>query len=345
MQELGRGGMNERFTLVLDVACAGGGPGARPALRLPTGLGRPRGHRRRVGDAGRAAAPGRVRVCRLLGPDCEHVHDAFDMADLDWRPDGPWAMITWHTDDPLAEAAWFALYCAWPDAAFEDSCGSVVGISVGSPAWATELRAAFADPGAFSARYLNDTPPSQMTAGSVPARDHPPPGHGSVPLRPPRRHHLRHRLGPVGGRQPGHLGHPRPGRHRHALGRHRHRRRYGYDRPVRRPAGRRVEPDPVGFRPPGHRQRGRFGRVRLDRLGFRVRPPGRFEVRRVEAGGLGDPGRQPLRRRTRPRPTAPARPAVRVRSAEPAGPTGGGNVSRSPGRRSGPPGPPPGGGW
>ena len=88
------------------------------------------------------------------GPDCERVHDIFDAADLDRRPDGPWAMTTWHTDDPLAEAVWFALFVAWPDAAFEDTCGSVVGVSVGSPRWAAEMRAAFTAPGEFGARHL-----------------------------------------------------------------------------------------------------------------------------------------------------------------------------------------------
>ena len=88
------------------------------------------------------------------GPDCERVHDIFDGVELELRPDGPWAMTTWHTDEPLAEAIWFALFSAWPDDAFADGCRSVVGVAVGSVGWAAEVRAAFADPGDFSARYL-----------------------------------------------------------------------------------------------------------------------------------------------------------------------------------------------
>src|SRR5712692_8735861 len=37
------------------------------------------------------------------GPGCERVHDLFDQADLDFRPDGPFAMSTWHPRDPLRE--------------------------------------------------------------------------------------------------------------------------------------------------------------------------------------------------------------------------------------------------
>jgi hypothetical protein len=90
------------------------------------------------------------------GPDCERVHDAFDTADIARQPDGPWAMTTWHNNEPLFEAIWFALFVACPDDAFVDECRSVVGMSVGSAAWAAEVRAAFAAPGEFSARVLNN---------------------------------------------------------------------------------------------------------------------------------------------------------------------------------------------
>jgi hypothetical protein len=79
------------------------------------------------------------------GPDCERVHDLFDEVDLELRPDGPWAITTWHSEEPLSEAIRFALSSAWPDDAFADGCRAVVGVSVGSPEWAAELRAAFAD--------------------------------------------------------------------------------------------------------------------------------------------------------------------------------------------------------
>jgi hypothetical protein len=88
------------------------------------------------------------------GPDCERVHDAFDAADIARRPNGPWAMTTWHSKDSLPDVIWFALFTAWPDDAFADGCRSVVAVSVGSPAWAAELRTAFTAPGEFSAGLL-----------------------------------------------------------------------------------------------------------------------------------------------------------------------------------------------
>ena len=100
------------------------------------------------------------------GPDCERVHDAIDLADLEWRPDGPWAMTTWHAREPLAEAIWFALFVAWPDPTFEDNCGSVVGVSIGSPAWAAELRTAFAAPSEFSARHVDNAADAEPGAAA-----------------------------------------------------------------------------------------------------------------------------------------------------------------------------------
>jgi hypothetical protein len=158
MDEVGRGGIGERSLFVLDVVDPDGVPATVPVpgphfvcllawdacKATDTEL---------VSLASRLLRAGCVyAVC--WGPDCERVHDVFDIADMNWRPDGPWAMTTWHTDDPLAEALWFSLFVAWPDAAFEDSCGSVVGISIGVPAWAAEVRAAFAAPGEFSARHM-----------------------------------------------------------------------------------------------------------------------------------------------------------------------------------------------
>ena len=51
------------------------------------------------------------------GAECEVWHDTvdetslemFDFADI---PDDKFVMTTWHTDEPLAEAMWFAGQCA-----------------------------------------------------------------------------------------------------------------------------------------------------------------------------------------------------------------------------------------
>src|SRR5262245_60230752 len=158
MEEVGREATSERTLFVLDVPR----PDDIPAVIPVSG---PYFVCLLAWDARQAsAAEVEAVAARLLdagcvyavcwGPGCERVHDAFDAADISRRPDGPWAMTTWHSEDPLPEAIWFALFTTWPDDAFADGCRSVVAVSVGSPAWAAELGAAFAAPGKFSAGVL-----------------------------------------------------------------------------------------------------------------------------------------------------------------------------------------------
>jgi len=158
IEDLGREGTSGRTLFVLDLPRSDDIPAALPVsgpyfvcllawdARLASAA--------EVGAvAARLLAAGCVyAVC--WGPDCEWVHDAFDAAVIARRPDGPWAMTTWHGKDPLSQAIWFALFAAWPDDTFADGCRSVVGVSVGSRAWAAEMRAAFAGPGEFSTQVL-----------------------------------------------------------------------------------------------------------------------------------------------------------------------------------------------
>ena len=88
------------------------------------------------------------------GTDCERVHDLFDKAMVELLPDGPHVMTTWHDDEPLDDALWFAMFNSYPDPELFDSCRSMIGISIGSKEWATEIRAAMSDPRAFSARVV-----------------------------------------------------------------------------------------------------------------------------------------------------------------------------------------------
>ena len=99
---------------------------------------------------------GAVYVC-AWGPDCERVHDIVD--EIEVGLNSPTVvdrvvMTTWHSDEPLAEAIWFVLMNSFPDEGYEDGCGSTVGIAIGSPMWAEELRNAFATPREFVERQL-----------------------------------------------------------------------------------------------------------------------------------------------------------------------------------------------
>lgn len=48
----------------------------------------------------------------------------------------------------------FSLFNSYPDDAYFDQCRAVVGITIGAPEWATEIRSAFSAPRNFSARVL-----------------------------------------------------------------------------------------------------------------------------------------------------------------------------------------------
>jgi len=89
------------------------------------------------------------------GADCKRVHDLFVQATVEVFPNGPHVMTAWHKEERLDEALWFAMFNTYPDPELFDSCRSMIGISIGSKVWATEIRAAMADPRAFSARVVD----------------------------------------------------------------------------------------------------------------------------------------------------------------------------------------------
>lgn len=103
--------------------------------------------------ANKLLGAGCVYVC-FWGPDCERVHDWFDTAELELRPDGPWAMSTWHSNEPLSEALWFLLAVTAPDDEYYDGCRASIGITIGSPAWAAQVRTALSDPSKFIRKVL-----------------------------------------------------------------------------------------------------------------------------------------------------------------------------------------------
>lgn len=100
------------------------------------------------------------------GPDCERVHDIVDQEARKPAPssdvpssDAPSPnkviMTTWHAGPPLAEAIWDVLFCSIPDEAYAEGCGCTLAVTIGSPAWAADVRAAFTDPIGFSSRHLH----------------------------------------------------------------------------------------------------------------------------------------------------------------------------------------------
>lgn len=77
------------------------------------------------------------------GPDCERVHDLFDLAlvrrEIEGGRERPHVMTTWHSDESLDEALWFMMFSAYPDEAFADTCGVDLAVSVASDEWGEHI--------------------------------------------------------------------------------------------------------------------------------------------------------------------------------------------------------------
>lgn len=89
-----------------------------------------------------------VYVC-VWGPGCERVHDVIDEAiiELDQtETDETVIMTTWHDDETLEEALWFALNDAIPASAYSASCSVVIAVSIGSEQWGTRISAYLSNP-------------------------------------------------------------------------------------------------------------------------------------------------------------------------------------------------------
>jgi hypothetical protein len=111
----------------------------------------------RVGQLARKLlSAGAVYIC-IWGPDCQRIHEIIGRTQIAAAPApvGRVAVTSGDAQVPLAEAVWDVLYGSVPDEAFAASCGSTVGITIGLPARAAEVRAAFTDPIGFNARLVH----------------------------------------------------------------------------------------------------------------------------------------------------------------------------------------------
>jgi hypothetical protein len=107
--------------------------------------------------ANKLLSAGAVYVC-LWGTGCKRIQEAIEQCKaelLQTTPPGKIAITSGDSGDPLAEAIWHVLYCSIPDAPFAGDCNSTVGITIGAPARAADVRAAFSDPIGFSARLTH----------------------------------------------------------------------------------------------------------------------------------------------------------------------------------------------
>jgi len=94
---------------------------------------------------------GAVYIC-AWGPDCERVHDLTDQVVVESNPnpsDETVIMTTWHEKESLDEALWFTLNSAFPAAAYESTCRSVVVLTIGNDDWKSQVARRLSEPTAL----------------------------------------------------------------------------------------------------------------------------------------------------------------------------------------------------
>lgn len=95
-------------------------------------------------DVGKKLVAAGCAYACTWGPRCEDVHDAIDLASaMATATEGrdAFLMTTWHADEPLAQAIWYALHCTVAEGGA--SCRATLAITIGGQRWAEEIREAF----------------------------------------------------------------------------------------------------------------------------------------------------------------------------------------------------------
>ena len=70
------------------------------------------------------------------------MHDIIDEVVCNRNPDETdedVIMTTWHEDEALDEALWFAVNSAFPAGAYEETCKTLAAIAVGSQDWGSQI--------------------------------------------------------------------------------------------------------------------------------------------------------------------------------------------------------------
>lgn len=97
---------------------------------------------------------GAVHFC-AWGADCERVHDTLDETIImHWVDSGltfeKTIITTWHSDEDLGDALWFALQVAVPSAAYDPECNSVLVVSADSEENYSSIVSWLQDPARFN---------------------------------------------------------------------------------------------------------------------------------------------------------------------------------------------------
>jgi hypothetical protein len=98
---------------------------------------------------------GLAYIC-TWGPSCEKAHDAFDLANVLWEEKKGkelHVMSTWHSEEPIEEAIWFALFCAFVD---EEICEqtSTIFVNIENPQWQKIIERSLSDIKTFNEKMI-----------------------------------------------------------------------------------------------------------------------------------------------------------------------------------------------
>jgi hypothetical protein len=97
-------------------------------------------------------------VC-AWGPGCERLHDTVDVVREELNDDSESVVMTsWHEDESLDEALWFALFATVPDERYIETTDSVLAIVVAEPKWAARVCGRLGNPKALSDAVVADEP-------------------------------------------------------------------------------------------------------------------------------------------------------------------------------------------
>jgi hypothetical protein len=81
------------------------------------------------------------------GPDCERVHDLFDVAAREINSelsDDDVIMTSWHSGESLEEALWFFVHAAFVTGKFEKTCKDWIIAPISNPEWEQLVRSKIA---------------------------------------------------------------------------------------------------------------------------------------------------------------------------------------------------------
>jgi hypothetical protein len=95
-----------------------------------------------VQGARKLLSEGLASLC-AWGPDCERVHDLFDVAahDVNSKLSGDdVVMTTWHSDEAMEEALWYFVRASFVTDNFAKTCRDWIISPISNPEWEQQIR-------------------------------------------------------------------------------------------------------------------------------------------------------------------------------------------------------------